>query len=127
MLHAASIGANCARSPRSLLCSDSNDCVVVEPISSPLRLDTPAGRIQIVHSVLNIVRLLADYYINLPVIPVALGQRTVKWHPDGSKRSDVTFFSGDHTETSCSAVIRQHLAQSGILCKVLSNLVAAGA
>lgn len=87
-----------------MFCSDAHNRIAVEPISNRLRLDTPAGRIQIVRSVLNIVRLMAAYNSKLPGIPVALGRPAIRWYLDGSERSEVMFFSGDHTMTSFSAV-----------------------
>ncbi len=68
---------------------------VVDPISPHLRLDTPVGRIRIVHCTLNIARLLAAYYAKTqPRIPMPLGRTIIQKYDDGSYSSAVTLFPG---------------------------------
>ncbi|KAG2439295.1 hypothetical protein HXX76_004654 [Chlamydomonas incerta] len=66
--------------------------VEATPVSDCLHIDTPLGRIKVVHHTLKVLQAVAAYAPSAPHLPIALGQVSTALTLNGSFLSSVTVF-----------------------------------
>ncbi len=76
--------------------------VEMAAVGDCLDINTPLGRIKVVHYTLKVLQAVAAYAPHAPDVPIALGNIITERTSSGRFRSSVAFFPGALDLTKCS-------------------------